>query len=216
MPAPFTVTTTKSRDNFTFEEYYKLLEEVKQAYGTIDPTLNPSSPTYTNDVIEAYGQPTKPDLIKKFENLLFIDVDPIAREYVSLLRGFLTQKYPYLQATPPPQNPSEIWNIQKEFLSISEMQRYLTPNGLNSYRQYWKAYQDYRDITPKYPLRETTGTEERTDPLAFGYRNVNLFAPYIISPVIVPNPTQINRQTSQQQQQNQQQQQITNLDNNIK
>lgn len=214
MPAPFTITTTKSRDNFTFEEYYKLLEEVKQAYGTIDPTLNPSSPTYTNDIRQAYGQPTKPDLIKKFENLLFIDVAPITREYIELLRGFLTQKYPYL--APPIQNVStQDTRIQNEYLDISEMQRYLTLNGYNSYTQYWQAYQDYRAITPKYPQRSTPGTQELNNALVFGRRNANLFIPYI-APVIVPNPTQINRQTTQQQQQNQQQQQRTNLVNNIK
>jgi hypothetical protein len=210
MPAPFTITPTKSRDNFTFEEYYKLLEEIKQTYGVIDPTLNPSSPTYVNDVRQAYGQPTKPDIVKKFEDLLSADVTKITREYIGLLRGFLVQKYPRL--APAIQNVSQIDNrIQREFLSIPEMQRYLTLNGYNSYVQYWQAYQDYRAITPKLPLRGTIGTEEQNNPIVFGYRNANLFAPYIITPTVTPNPTQINRQTAQQQQQNQLQQQRTNL-----
>jgi len=215
MPAPFTITTAKSKENFTFEGYYKLLEKVIQTYGTIDPTLNPSSPTYTNDVRLLYGRPTEPPIILELKNLIRINITPVIREYIGLLRGFLTQKYPSL--APPIQDVNTIDNrIQREYLDIPEMQRYLTLNGYNSYVQYWQAYQDYRAITPKIPLRETIGTDEKNNPLVFGYRNANLFAPYIISPVIVPTPTQINRQTTQQQQQNQQQQQRTNLVNNIK
>jgi hypothetical protein len=209
MPAPFTITTTKSRPNFTFEEYYKLLEEVKQTYGTIDPTVRITPPSvYASDSQAAYGQPTKPELIIKFENLILTDVGPIAREYVGLLRGFLVQKYPNL--APAIQNVSQVDNrIQREFLSIPEMQRYLTLDGYNSYAQYIQAYQDYRAITPKWPLRSTSG-QETNNPFIFGRRNANLFEPYVVVN-ITPNPTQINRQTAQQQQQNQLQQQRTNL-----
>lgn len=214
MPAPFTITKTKSRDNFTFEEYYKLLEQVKQTYGSIDPTVRADSPTYAADSQAAYGQPTKPELIKKFENLVLTDVGPVAREYVSLLRGYLTQKYPYLAPAIPNVSQQDT-RIQNEYLSILEMQRYLTLNGYNSYAQYWQAYQDYRAITPKWPQRSPLGTQELNNPIMFGRRNANLFIPYIVVTPI-PNAAQVNQQTQTQQNKNQQSKQQTNLVNNIK
>lgn len=214
MPAPFTITQKKSRDNFTFEEYYKILEEVKQTYGTIDPTIRISPPeAYAADSQVAYGQPTKPTLISKFENLVLSDVGPVTREYISLLRGYLIQKYPSL--SPVIQNISqEDTRIINEYLDIPEMQRYLTVNGYNSYVQYWQAYQDYRAITPKYPQRATPGNLEKNNPLVFGKRNANLFIPYVTT-TVVPNATQVNRQTQQQQQQNLSQKQNTNIVSNI-
>jgi hypothetical protein len=213
MATPFTITSTKSRSTFNFEDYYKLLEEVKQTYSIIDPTLLATSPTYAEDSKAAYGQPSKPDLIKKFENILFIDVGPIARDYVKILREFLAQKYPNL--SPPISNVStEDTRIKEEYLSISEMKKYLTVDGYNSYIKYWQAYQDYRAITPKYPQRSTPGKQEYNDPLVFGRRNANLFIPYI-APIAVLSASQVNQKTLAQQKQNQQQQNNVNLTKNM-
>lgn len=213
MAAPFTTTDIKSRSNFSFEDYYKLLNEIKSKYGYIDPTINipiPSPPSY---IEMAYGQPSKPDLIKKFENTLLVDVGPVTRDYVRILRESLAKKYSNL--SPPIANVSvEDARIKDEYLSISEMKEYLTIDGYNSYVKYWQAYQDYRAITPKFPQRTTPGKQEYNDPLVFGRRNANLFIPYIV-PTVALNANQINNQTIAQQKQYQQQQNGVNLTKKI-
>jgi len=209
MAAPFTITDVKSRNNFSFEDYYKLLNEIKSTYGAIDPTVNAAKPSYSSDSKNAYGQPSKPDLIKNFENTLFIDVGPVIRDYVRILRESLSKKYPNL--SPPITNVStEDTRIKDEYLSISEMKKSLTIEGYNSYVEYWQAYQDYRAITPKWPQRSTPGKQEYNDPLVFGRRNANLFIPYE-APTVVPNAVQVNNQTLAQQKKNQQQQSGVNL-----
>jgi hypothetical protein len=79
-------------------------------------------------------------------------------------------------------------------LTIDEQTSFLGEESYNLYSQYWKAYQEYRKITPRMPVRGTPGKLEYNHELVFGRRNANLFVSYI-PPTISPTPKEVNAKT---------------------
>jgi len=179
----------KPRITFTFEEFYKLLQEIKDTYGTLDPT---SVTTNKEAMKAAYGIETEPDIVKKFKNIVGTDIGPVIRELNGLLRDQLAKKYPSLNPAVPNVSTFDS-RINDEYLSIEEQKKFLGEQ-FDLYSKLWKAYQDYRDIAPKLPPRATPGKLEFNHALVFGRRNANLFTSYN-APSITLSPTEVNNQT---------------------
>jgi hypothetical protein len=216
--------TRKQLPGFTFENYYNTLKEVVDTYTTVDPLISPSydpiTKSYVSDaayyeaIKKQYGTKDEPEIVTQLKNF-FIgnNIGPITREYNTILRKQIAVKYPELN--PPILNPStEDTRIKEQYLTIEEQKKTLGEESFNLYEKYWKAYQDWRKITPKLKERTTPGEKEYIQALVFGRRNANLFSSYT-APSVNFSATQINTQTIAQQKQNQQQQNSVNLTKNI-